>query len=70
MVVAERPFNPGNFLVHAVSNIICSIVFGDRFDYEDKKFLTLIDLLDRNNKLQVSVQTQVCVGFLNTFVSY
>ncbi|NXJ01557.1 CP2H2 protein, partial [Psophia crepitans] len=36
----ERPFNPGNFLVHAVSNIICSIVFGDRFDYEDKKFLT------------------------------
>ncbi|NWR85542.1 CP2H1 protein, partial [Furnarius figulus] len=36
----ERPFNPGSFLVHAVSNIICSIVFGDRFDYEDKKFLT------------------------------
>ncbi|NWT88002.1 CP2H1 protein, partial [Lanius ludovicianus] len=35
----ERPFNPGKFLVHAVSNIICSIVFGDRFDYEDKKFL-------------------------------
>ncbi|XP_009817833.1 cytochrome P450 2H1 isoform X3 [Gavia stellata] len=54
----ERPFNPGNFLVHAVSNIICSIVFGDRFDYEDKKFLTLIELLDENNKLQNSVQTQ------------
>ncbi|NXU81894.1 CP2H1 protein, partial [Oreotrochilus melanogaster] len=36
----EQPFNPGNFLVHAVSNIICSIVFGDRFEYEDKKFLT------------------------------
>ncbi|XP_009464173.1 PREDICTED: cytochrome P450 2H2-like isoform X3 [Nipponia nippon] len=54
----ERPFNPGNFLVHAVSNIICSIVFGDRFDYEDKKFLTLIELLDENNKLQNSIQTQ------------
>ncbi|NXM68707.1 CP2H2 protein, partial [Serilophus lunatus] len=36
----ERPFNPIKFLLHAVSNIICSIVFGDRFDYEDKKFLT------------------------------
>ncbi|NXP48285.1 CP2H1 protein, partial [Heliornis fulica] len=36
----EQPLNPGNFIVHAVSNIICSIVFGDRFDYEDKKFLT------------------------------
>ncbi|NXF88340.1 CP2H1 protein, partial [Eubucco bourcierii] len=54
-----RPFNPGSFLVHAVSNIICSIIFGDRFDYEDKKFLTLIDLLDENNKLQNSVYPQL-----------
>ncbi|XP_009983063.1 PREDICTED: cytochrome P450 2H2-like isoform X3 [Tauraco erythrolophus] len=54
----ERPFNPGNFLIHAVSNIICSIVFGDRFDYEDKKFLTLIELLEQNNRLQNSIQTQ------------
>ncbi|XP_010561817.1 PREDICTED: cytochrome P450 2H1-like isoform X3 [Haliaeetus leucocephalus] len=54
----ERPFNPGNFLVHAVSNIICSIIFGDRFDYEDKKFLTLIELLDENNRLQNSIQIQ------------
>ncbi|XP_027733906.1 cytochrome P450 2H1-like [Empidonax traillii] len=55
----ERPFSPDNFLVHAVSNIICSIIFGDRFDYEDKKFLTLIDLIDENNKLQASLQTQL-----------
>ncbi|CAM4601357.1 unnamed protein product, partial [Caretta caretta] len=33
-----RPFDPTLFLTHAVSNIICAIVFGDRFDYEDKKF--------------------------------
>ncbi|NXN88107.1 CP2H2 protein, partial [Bombycilla garrulus] len=36
----ERPLNPTKFLTHAVSNIICSIIFGDRFDYEDKRFLT------------------------------
>ncbi|XP_051476002.1 cytochrome P450 2H1-like isoform X1 [Apus apus] len=54
-----RPFNPGKFLTHAVSNIICSIIFGNRFDYEDKKFLTLIELLDENNKLQDSIQTQL-----------
>lgn len=68
--VAERPFNPGSFLVHAVSNIICSIVFGDRFDYEDKKFLALIDWIEENNKLQTSIQTQVCVVLFNTFLSY
>ncbi|XP_062352778.1 cytochrome P450 2H1-like isoform X3 [Cinclus cinclus] len=54
----ERPLNPGNFLVHAVSNIICSIVFGDRFDYEDEKFLALIDWIEENNNLQTSIQTQ------------
>ncbi|XP_009079786.1 PREDICTED: cytochrome P450 2H1-like isoform X2 [Acanthisitta chloris] len=54
----RQPFNPGRFLLHAVSNIICSIVFGDRFDYEDKKFLTLIDLIEENNNLQLSVQAQ------------
>ncbi|XP_017924601.1 cytochrome P450 2H1-like [Manacus vitellinus] len=61
----ERPLDPGNFLVHAVSNIICSIVFGDRFDYEDKKFLTLIDLIDENSRLQASLQAKL-YNFLPT----
>lgn len=70
LVVAEQPLNPGGFLIHAVSNIICSIVFGDRFDYEDKNFLTLIDWIEENNKLQTSVQAQVCLVLFNIFVSY
>lgn len=65
VAVAEKPFNPGKFLTHAVSNIICSIVFGDRFDYEDKKFLNLIELLDENNKYQDKIQMQVCVISFN-----
>uniref|UniRef100_A0A803XQR1 unspecific monooxygenase n=1 Tax=Meleagris gallopavo TaxID=9103 RepID=A0A803XQR1_MELGA len=55
----EKPFNPGKFLIHAVSNIICSIVFGDRFDYEDTKFLDLIEMLEENNKYQSKIQTQL-----------
>ncbi|XP_065602991.1 cytochrome P450 2H2-like [Cyrtonyx montezumae] len=55
----EKPFNPGTFLTHAVSNIICSIVFGDRFDYEDKKFLSLIEMLSENEKYQTKIQVQL-----------
>ncbi|XP_072195700.1 cytochrome P450 2H1 isoform X3 [Excalfactoria chinensis] len=54
----EKSFNPGKFIIHAVSNIICSIVFGDRFDYEDKKYLDLIEMLEENNKYQNRIQTQ------------
>lgn len=62
--VPEKPFDPSSFLIHAVSNVICSVVFGDRFDYEDKKFLTLIDLLEENNKLQISFWVQVCLELI------
>ncbi|XP_062436607.1 cytochrome P450 2H1-like [Rhea pennata] len=55
----EQPFNPSSFLVHAVSNIICSIVFGDRFDYKDEKFVTLIDVLEQNNRIQNAIQTML-----------
>ncbi|KAM4667891.1 cytochrome P450 2H2-like isoform 1-T1 [Amazona ochrocephala] len=65
----EKPFNPGKFLMHAVSNVICSIVFGDRFDYEDKKFLTLINLLDENTEYQNAMQTQL-YNFFPTLMEY
>ncbi|NWH57554.1 CP2H2 protein, partial [Geococcyx californianus] len=64
-----QPFNPGIFLIHAVSNIICSVVFGNRFDYGDKKFLTLIELLEENNRLQISIQPQL-YNFFPTLMEY
>ncbi|NWR61132.1 CP2CL protein, partial [Bucorvus abyssinicus] len=36
------PFDPTFMLSCAVSNVICSIVFGKRYDYKDKKFLALM----------------------------
>ncbi|XP_044149510.1 cytochrome P450 2G1-like [Bufo gargarizans] len=39
------PFDPTYLLTLAVSNVICSIVFGERFDYEGDKFRTLLTLI-------------------------
>ncbi|XP_056394019.1 cytochrome P450 2C18-like [Hyla sarda] len=39
------PCDPNYFLTLAVSNMICSIVFGERFEYDDKKFLGLLAML-------------------------
>ncbi|KAM4696319.1 cytochrome P450 2A13-like [Rhinophrynus dorsalis] len=37
-------FDPQDMLHQCVSNVICSIVFGKRFEYEDKSFRTLLNL--------------------------
>ncbi|XP_009275968.1 PREDICTED: cytochrome P450 2C9 [Aptenodytes forsteri] len=37
------PFDPTFMLSCAVSNVICSIVFGKQYDYKDKKFLALMN---------------------------
>ncbi|XP_042299564.1 cytochrome P450 2G1-like [Sceloporus undulatus] len=44
----EKPFDPTYFLSRAVSNVICSIVFGDRFDYADKDFQALMEMMNNS----------------------
>ncbi|XP_031762730.1 cytochrome P450 family 2 subfamily a member 6 gene 2 isoform X1 [Xenopus tropicalis] len=41
----DTPMDPTYMLTLAVSNVICTVVFGERFDYKDEKFMTLISLL-------------------------
>ncbi|XP_051774835.1 cytochrome P450 2B4-like [Erpetoichthys calabaricus] len=45
------PFDPTITLSRAVSNVICSIVFGQRFDYQDKNFVDLLSLLEAHLRL-------------------
>ncbi|XP_060114378.1 cytochrome P450 2G1-like [Heteronotia binoei] len=43
-----KPFDPTFFLSRAVSNVICSIVFGNRFDYQDKEFQALMEMMNNS----------------------
>ena len=35
----------------AMSNIICSICFGKRFEYEDEDFVNMLNIFDKNMAL-------------------
>ncbi|XP_032047671.1 cytochrome P450 2C19-like isoform X2 [Aythya fuligula] len=39
----KMPFDPTFMLSCTVSNVICSVIFGKRYDYKDKKFLSLMN---------------------------
>ncbi|XP_053728383.1 cytochrome P450 2F5-like isoform X1 [Synchiropus splendidus] len=39
------PFEPTYFLSCSVSNVICCLVFGQRFEYEDEHFLHLLKII-------------------------
>ncbi len=56
---SATPVDPAFFLSRAVSNVICSLVFGQRFDYEDKNFLHLLQIISRLLRFFSSPQGQV-----------
>ncbi|XP_066232519.1 cytochrome P450 2J2-like [Saccopteryx leptura] len=54
-----QPFDPHFKLNNAVSNIICSITFGERFEYEDDQFQEMLRTLDELICLEVSMCAQL-----------
>ncbi|KAM5237221.1 cytochrome P450 2A13-like [Ctenodactylus gundi] len=51
--------DPTYYLSQTVSNVISSIVFGDRFDYEDKEFLSLLRMMMTINQFAASSKGQL-----------
>ncbi|XP_069814558.1 cytochrome P450 2C28-like isoform X2 [Dendropsophus ebraccatus] len=52
-------FDPTFLLSLAVSNVICSIVFDDRYDYDDKDFLDMLALMKEIFELVTSPWAQI-----------
>ncbi|XP_054477076.1 cytochrome P450 2G1-like [Anoplopoma fimbria] len=44
------PFDPTYFMSCTVSNVICCLVFGQRFSYDDQSFLSLLQILTETLK--------------------
>ncbi|XP_053577690.1 cytochrome P450 2C8-like isoform X2 [Bombina bombina] len=53
-----HPVDPTFYFSKAVSNIIASVVFGERFEYEDKQYLYLLDILNKIFSAFSSVSVQ------------
>ncbi|KAL6483882.1 hypothetical protein MHYP_G00087540 [Metynnis hypsauchen] len=54
-----KPLYPIHQFMNAVSNIICSIIFGDRFEYDDKRFAKLLQILNANVRFAGSTIAQI-----------
>ncbi|XP_075854930.1 cytochrome P450 2J2 isoform X1 [Microcebus murinus] len=54
-----QPFDPHFKINNAVSNIICSITFGKRFEYQDAQFQELLRLLDEATFMEASMACQL-----------
>ncbi|XP_077654894.1 cytochrome P450 2C9-like isoform X4 [Urocitellus parryii] len=57
------PCDPTFLLGCAPCNVICSIVFHNRFDYKDKDFLNLMRKINENVQIMSSPWIQVCNNF-------
>ncbi|XP_062959474.1 cytochrome P450 2C20-like isoform X1 [Cynocephalus volans] len=57
------PCDPTFILGCAPCNVICSIIFRNRFDYKDQNFLTLMEKFNENLRMLNSPCAQLCNNF-------
>ncbi|XP_072285410.1 cytochrome P450 2G1-like [Pyxicephalus adspersus] len=65
----EKSMDPTNLLLQAVSNVICSVVFGNRFEYDNRSFEQLLTLFGETFK-DVSSSWGQLLDMLPEFMNY
>lgn len=61
-----EPFNIHSLINVCISNIMCSITFGKRYDHDDKKFLSLLNSINQN----LSNENVMFVATVLPFIRY
>ncbi|XP_045854548.1 cytochrome P450 2U1 isoform X1 [Meles meles] len=64
----EHPFDPFPIVNNAVSNIICSLCFGRRFDYTNSEFKKMLNLMSR--ALEICLNTQLLLVNICSWLYY
>lgn len=54
-----KPFDPKHTITNAVGNIICSVVFGHRYEYSDASFRKILELDNEAVLLAGTARAQV-----------
>uniref|UniRef100_A0A3B3VJR0 Cytochrome P450 2J2-like n=1 Tax=Poecilia latipinna TaxID=48699 RepID=A0A3B3VJR0_9TELE len=54
-----KPFSAQALINNAVSNIICCLVFGSRYEYNDKQYQTILENLNEILRLQEGLWVQI-----------
>ncbi|XP_069346733.1 cytochrome P450 2D17-like isoform X3 [Eulemur rufifrons] len=58
-----RPFSPNALLNKAVGNVIASLTYGRRFEYDDRSFLRLMELVEKQHHQESGYLMQVVMAF-------
>ncbi|XP_053418699.1 cytochrome P450 2U1 isoform X2 [Nycticebus coucang] len=64
----DEPFCPSSIISNAVSNIICSLCFGQRFDYTNSEFKEMLGFMSRG--LEISLNSQLLLVNICSWLYY
>ncbi|XP_077141737.1 cytochrome P450 2G1-like [Ranitomeya variabilis] len=64
-----QPLDPEKKIMDAFSNVLCSVIFGDRFEYKDERFIKFLKIAEDTFKLTSSTWGQL-QSMLPTIMKY